>query len=181
MQRSYLELPRALLRAGVTLGLTLLAASELHAATVVALGASQTQGKGVSREDAFPAQLKALLKSKGIDVTVRNAGKNGDTAHHMLRRLDHLLDPDTPVVILQPGSNDARKGRGDETEANVGAMVQELRSRHIRVVMVPNRMFQNLPKGPDGQHLTVEGYSEPAHELLQGKRSTQARVIPRDC
>lgn len=75
MQRSYLELPRALLRAGVTLGLTLLAASELHAATVVALGASQTQGKGVSREDAFPAQLKALLKSKGIDVTVRNAGK----------------------------------------------------------------------------------------------------------
>lgn len=47
--------------------------------------------------------------------------------------------------------------------------------------MVPNRMFQNLPKGPDGQHLTVEGYSEPAHELLQGKRGTRARVIPRDC
>jgi lysophospholipase L1-like esterase len=35
------------------------------AATIVALGASNTYGKGVSRSNAYPAQLEALLRAQG--------------------------------------------------------------------------------------------------------------------
>jgi len=43
----------------------LLSAALADAATVVALGASNTFGKGVSRSQAYPAQLEALLRARG--------------------------------------------------------------------------------------------------------------------
>ena len=59
----------------------LLAAGALHAAPVmiVAFGGSNTFGKGVSRADAYPAQLERLLKADAIDAIVTNAGSNGIT------------------------------------------------------------------------------------------------------
>jgi acyl-CoA thioesterase-1 len=44
---------------------SLLLGGVAHAATVVALGASNTFGKGVSRSQAYPAQLEALLRARG--------------------------------------------------------------------------------------------------------------------
>jgi acyl-CoA thioesterase-1 len=44
---------------------------------VVALGASHTFGKGVSRGQDYPAQLQNLLTQKGLEVQVINAGVNG--------------------------------------------------------------------------------------------------------
>ncbi len=48
---------------------------------IVALGASNTSGRGqgshpggVSSNQAYPAQLEAMLRAKGIDAHVRNAG-----------------------------------------------------------------------------------------------------------
>lgn len=54
------------------------------AATIVALGASNTYGKGVARNQAYPAQLEAILRAKGSNVHVVNAGINGDTTEGML-------------------------------------------------------------------------------------------------
>ena len=39
---------------------------------IVALGASQTNGKGVSNSDAYPAQLERILKAEGYAVSVAN-------------------------------------------------------------------------------------------------------------
>jgi acyl-CoA thioesterase-1 len=71
-----------------------------HAATVVALGASNTFGKGVSRSQSYPAQLETLLRAKGLNVRVINAGVNGDTTGGMLGRLDRVVAKGTSVVIL---------------------------------------------------------------------------------
>lgn len=136
------------------------------ATTVVALGASNTYGKGVARSEAYPARLQALLEAKGQQVTVINAGINGDTTQGMLSRLDGVLTSDTRVVILQPGGNDARKGVGDTTQANVEEIKRRLAARSIRVVMLPNRMLGPLPHQADGQHLTPEGYAGLAAQLL---------------
>ena len=65
----------------------LFAAATAQPATVVALGASNTFGKGVSRSQAYPAQLEALLRGKGSNARVINAGINGDTTGGMLARL----------------------------------------------------------------------------------------------
>jgi acyl-CoA thioesterase-1 len=69
----------------------LLFASAAQAATVVALGASNTYGKGVSRGQAYPAQLEALLRARGLNARVINAGINGDTTGGMLARLNSAV------------------------------------------------------------------------------------------
>ncbi len=139
----------------------LLSTGVAHAATIVALGASNTFGKGVSRSQAYPAQLEALLRARGLNVHVINAGINGDTTGGMLARLDRVVPRGTSVVILQPGGNDRRKLAADNTPA----IRERLSAVGIKVVMLPNSMFHGLPHQPDGQHLTPEGYHLLAQEL----------------
>jgi acyl-CoA thioesterase I len=112
----------------------LLLGSVAHAATVVALGASNTFGKGVSRSQAYPAQLEALLRARGLSVRVINAGINGDTTGEMLARLDRVVPKATNVVILQPGGNDRRK-----LAADTPAIQSRLGAMGIKVVMLPKR------------------------------------------
>jgi acyl-CoA thioesterase I len=131
------------------------------AATIVALGASNTYGKGVARNQAYPAQLEAILRAKGASIHVVNAGINGDTTEGMLRRLDHAVPNGTGAVILQPGGNDRRKGSPDRTSE----IQSRLSARGIRVIMIANSTFRGLPHQPDGQHLTPEGYRMLAEQI----------------
>jgi acyl-CoA thioesterase-1 len=140
----------------------LLLGGAAHAATVVALGASNTFGKGVSRGQAYPAQLEALLRARGLRVRVINAGINGDTTGGMLARLGRVVPKGTDVVILQSGGNDRRKLAADNTPA----IQSRLGAIGIKVVMLPNGMLQGLPHQPDGQHLTPEGYHMLAGQLV---------------
>jgi acyl-CoA thioesterase-1 len=142
-------------------GISNFAAAPASAATVVALGASNTYGKGVARNQAFPAQLEAILRAKGLNVRVINAGINGDPTENMLRRLDSVVPKGTSVVILQPGGNDGRKGRPDRT----AEIESRLSAKGIRVIMLPNSAFHGMPHQPDGQHLTPEGYHMIAEQL----------------
>jgi acyl-CoA thioesterase-1 len=118
--------------------LVLLFSSPLEAAAlnIVAIGASNTSGFGVGAEAAYPAQLQVLLRKKGIQAKVTNAGVNGDTTSGMLRRLDNSVPKGTNLVILQPGGNDLRFGFSREQRAaNVATMVKRLRARDIRVIV----------------------------------------------
>ena len=137
-------------------------AGAAQAATVVALGASNTFGKGVARNQAYPAQLEALLRARGLNVHVVNAGINGDTTGGMLARLDHVVPKGTSVVILQPGGNDRRKLAPDQTSD----IQSRLSAMGVKVVMLPNGLLHGLPHQPDGQHLTPEGYHLLAEQLV---------------
>jgi acyl-CoA thioesterase-1 len=141
------------------------------AATIVALGASNTYGKGVARNQAYPAQLEAILRAKGANVRVVNAGINGDTTESMLARLDRAVPNGTSAVILQPGGNDRRKLRPDRT----ADIQSRLSARGIPVIMLANGMLRGLPHQPDGQHLTPEGY----HMLAESLASQVAGAIGR--
>lgn len=132
-----------------------------EAATIVALGASNTYGKGVARNEAYPAQLQAILKASGKSVRVINAGINGDTTEGMLNRLDRAVPNGTSLVILQPGGNDRRKGSADRTSD----IQSRLSARGIPVVMLSNSMLSGFPRQPDGIHLTPEGYQMLAKSL----------------
>jgi acyl-CoA thioesterase-1 len=161
------------LRSAKLVGLATLAAAMLvgagaaHAAAiVVALGASNTYGKGVARSEAYPAQLEALLRAKGHQARVVNAGINGDTTGGMLRRLDRAVPSGTTLVILQPGGNDRRKGTAGDRAGNIATIEQRLGARGIKVIVAENGMFRNLPHQPDGQHLTPAGYRMYAQALL---------------
>jgi acyl-CoA thioesterase I len=133
-----------------------------HAATVVALGASNTAGKGVSPGEAYPAQLESMLRARGFDVNVVNAGISGDTTGGMMARLESAVPKGTSVVILQPGGNDLRRGAPNYTSE----IRNRLRAMGVRVVMVPNGMFRDKPHQPDGIHLTPQGYRMVAAQLV---------------
>jgi len=145
------------------------------AVRIVALGASNTYGKGVERAQAYPAQLEALLRARGHAAEVINAGINGDTTAGMLARIDAAVPSGTSIVILQPGGNDRRKGEGSATAGNVATIEAKLRARGIRVIMLPNEMFRGLPHQADGQHLTPEGYRRLAAALLPGVTAAMGR------
>lgn len=103
---------------------------------IVAIGASNTTGFGVGEQNAYPAVLQALLRKKGIEANVINAGVNGDVTAGMLRRIDSAVPKDTDIVILQPGGNDLRFfGTKAARTANIAAMAQRMHARGIRVII----------------------------------------------
>jgi len=141
---------------------------------IVALGASNTAGRGqgnhpggVSPNQAFPAQLEAMLRAKGIDAHVRNAGIAGDTTGGMLRRMNSAVPSGTQIVILQPGGNDARRGVGGDTAANVAEMTSKLQARGIKVIRFEmNAYAPSSTRDPDGEHYNAQGHAAVAAGLL---------------
>jgi acyl-CoA thioesterase-1 len=151
-------------------------ASSANAASlnIVALGASNTAGMGkgnhpggVPRNQAFPAQLEAMLRSKGIDAHVRNAGIAGDTTAGMLRRMDSAVPNGTRIVILQTGGNDARQGAGGDTAANTAQITGKLEARGIKVILLNMGTYApSSTRDPDGEHYNAQGHAAVAAGLL---------------
>jgi len=139
-------------------------------AQVVALGASNTLGWGVSDGQSYPAQLQAMLQAKGSSLRVRNEGVPGNTTGEMLSRLASAVPDGTRIVILQFGTNDARMSIPPATrQANIASILEELRKRGIKSVQVDEMMDAALKDGlaqSDGIHLTAEGYRRIASALL---------------
>jgi len=96
------------LRFLLTLFAILAAAAAVKARTIhiVAFGDSATAGWLVPHEQAYPAQLQALLRKKGYDVTVANEGVNGDTTAGALMRFEAAIAPGTDIVLVELGTND---------------------------------------------------------------------------
>lgn len=137
-------------------------------AQIVAIGASNVAGRGVSSSDAWPAQLEGMLAAKGRNIHVTNAGINGDTNAGMLARLDSAVPEGTRIVLLDRyggGWNARRLGRGDQN-AELAAIEAKLRSRHIRVIpMWWNAVLRNYLQ-PDHIHFTPEGHRVVAAHML---------------
>ena len=70
---------------------------------IVALGASNTFGKGVSPDEAYPAQLERLLRAAGYDVVVKNEGTNGQTTADELGKLDSAVPDGVKAKNRPPG------------------------------------------------------------------------------
>ena len=136
---------------------------------IVALGASNTEGFGVSTWEAYPARLQALLKARGIEAEVINAGMSGDTTAGMLARLDAFMLDGTHLLILQPGTNDSRYGLAAGTSGNVAKIKARLDERGIKLIVIDNAFLGTLPDTemqPDGIHYTPAGYAILAERLL---------------
>jgi acyl-CoA thioesterase I len=138
------------------------------AMNIVALGASNTSGWGVGAQKAYPAQLEAMLRARGYDAHVTNAGVNFDTTSGMLRRLDSAVPLGTSIVILNPGGNDLRFfGSKQQRAANIAAIVERLRTRHIKVIVFENTIVPEADYQWDGVHFSSEGHTLVAAHLMQ--------------
>jgi acyl-CoA thioesterase-1 len=108
-----------------------------------------------------------MLRARGINAEVINAGINGDTSCGMMVRMDSAVPPGTQIVILQPsGRNDRRKGCGG-LQGNVAKMRSRLAARGIKAVHMS--FMGELKRGyqqPDGIHLSAEGHTKAAAMIL---------------
>jgi acyl-CoA thioesterase I len=144
------------------------------AAQIVALGASNTQGKGVSPSETRPAVLESMLHARGRNTHVVNAGISGDTAGGMLARLDSSVPVGTTLVILNFGGNDFSRSRRSggliSLEARQGNIVKILGELHRRRTIEADGIINSARAAGmvqvDGIHLTVAGHRGVASQLI---------------
>jgi acyl-CoA thioesterase I len=131
---------------------------------IIALGASNTAGKGVGSSAAWPAQLAGMLRAKGYDISMTVDGVSGDTSAGILRRAD-TIPAGTQVVLFDTGRSNDRKSGVTEAghEANVAQIASRIRARGATPIMVS---YQGIPRQPDGIHLTVAGHARVATQLV---------------
>ena len=151
-----------------------IAASGAASITIVALGTSNTRGRGLSAPEAYPAQLQAMLRAKGHDVQVINMGVNGDTSAGMLARLNSVPSGTRLVLLEVWPNNEARRGITNTTD-NVAAIHTRLAARNIKVIDVYS-IFQgehaaagaagNLIATPAGPHLNAVAYGHAAAQIV---------------
>lgn len=133
---------------------------------VVAFGDSLYAGYGLERGESLPDELQGLLRARGLNARVVNAGVSGETTAGGRQRLAFVLDgqPRKPdLVVLGLGGNDLlRQIPPAETRANLQAMLDELRSRGIPMVLTGIVAPLNL--GPDYADAFNAIYPELAKE-----------------
>ena len=115
---------------------------------LLAFGDSLTAGYGLDQGLGFAPQLQGMLRRHGIAAKVVDGGVSGDTTEAGKARLGWTLDglerkPD--LVILELGANDMLRGLDPSlSEANLDAMLAELKRREIPVLLAGMRGAPNL-------------------------------------
>lgn len=142
--------------------------------TIVALGTSNTRGRGIPPQQSYPAQLQAVLRAKGDNVRVINMGVNGDTTAGMLRRLNSVPSG-TRLVLLEYWPLNESRGGITNTDANLAAIHARLAARNIKIIEMTG-IFQNAHRAanrsgdtistPAGPHLNAAAYGQVAAQVL---------------
>jgi acyl-CoA thioesterase-1 len=158
---------------------------------IVALGDSNTAGWGVGQANAFPSQLNAMLRRRGYNARIANAGVSGDTFGGMLSRLNTSVPTGTRLVIVQGGYNDLIRGTPrDVIIARMQGILAQLRARRVSAVLcgfffpewdavgrklaaqygarfVPgSTCYSPKHTGPDRLHMSAEGHTVVAQRLV---------------
>ena len=148
-----------------------IAAVNPASAQIVALGHSAVHGN-VSESEMWPAVLEGLLRAKGSQVHVANAGVWGETTDATLARTPTAVPAGTKLVILCDNpANDVRHNMSPiKAMENIAAIKSQLKARGIRVVDVWGTYMSVLRQpggaGPDGRHLSVEGNRKMAAAVV---------------
>jgi acyl-CoA thioesterase I len=141
----------------------MVASTGFASAQIVALGHSAARGH-VAESEMWSTVLEGMLRARGSQVHVLNAGVNGETTADELARVDSAVPEGTRIVILTiNGFNDARKlgGGAADAEKNIAAIKSKIRARGIRIVDAMGLYISVLRQPgmvlPDHVHLNAEG------------------------
>jgi acyl-CoA thioesterase I len=146
--------------------------SGAHAAAIniLAIGASNTNGKGVESSQAWPAVLESMLRKKGYDAHVAVNAENGITSQEILGLTDSI-PAGTRIVIFDTGIGNDR--RHDVSPAvsreNERKIERSIRAHGAIPVKVPygNPGLNRFSKQADGEHFTPESHRKIAAILTR--------------
>jgi len=139
---------------------------------ILALGASNTNGKGVSASEAWPAQLQSMLRAKGYDATVTVNAVNGDTSAGVFGRTNAIPAGTQVVAFDTGGDNDLLHGVAGETEANRAKIISAIRAHGAMPISVPYHALIGPQRSggagyqADGIHLTAQPHRKVAAYLV---------------
>jgi len=118
--------------------------------TILCFGNSITAGYGLDPGLAYPNVLEQILKDKGHNYRVINAGLSGETSAGGLTRIDWVLQNKIDVFILELGANDGLRGLPlIQTKSNLQSIIQKVVKKYpeaqivIAGMMVPPNMGQD--------------------------------------
>ncbi len=157
----------------------LIFAINAHAETtrIVAIGASNTSGYAVGASNAYPAVLERLLKAKGYDVNVVNAGVTAETSAGTLSRVDSAVSPGTKIVIYDVGGgNDRDSGAGGGTAANTAQIAARIRARGAIAINASKASVVGSETG--NPSAWIQG--DPHHHITaQSQAKLAASLVPK--
>jgi acyl-CoA thioesterase-1 len=162
----------------VALGLlAFIGAARADTIRIVALGASNTSGVAVGASNAYPAVLERLLRDKGYDVSVANAGVTGDTSAGILSRVDSAVPQGTKVVVFDVGGgNDKDTGAAGQTAANKAAIEQKIRARGAKPIFAG--VAANLGNQQTNPSAYIPG-DKHYHVTVQSQARLAAILLPK--
>lgn len=134
---------------------------------VLAIGASNTAGKGVGSALAWPAQLETMLRAKGYDASVTVNAINGDNSSGILSRLQSAITPGTQVVVYDLGrANDHKLSmKRAQTATNDAEIAGYIRAHGAQPIKVPYD-GGGFERQADGKHLTEASHARVAAMLV---------------
>lgn len=121
---------------------------EIKQKFIVTFGDSLYAGYNLETGEGLAPELERQLEAGGASIAVHSAGVSGDTTAAGLSRLAFVLDnlkrkPDLVMVGL--GGNDMLRGVGyEQTEANLTAIMEELKKRNIKPMITGMIAAPNL-------------------------------------
>lgn len=122
-----------------------LASPASAAQKLLVLGDSLTAGYNLPPGDAYPAQLEAALKARGVNMPVINAGVSGDTTAAGLARLDWALAEKPTHVVVALGANDMLRGLSPEqARQNLDAIITQIKQAGVKVMLAGMLAAPNL-------------------------------------
>lgn len=115
---------------------------------ILAFGNSLFAGYDLAEEDGYPERLEEVLRARGINARVIDAGVSGDTTAAGLQRIGFVLDQleDKPdLALLELGGNDLlRQLSPQQTRENLSGILDELAARDIPVLLMGMRAPPNM-------------------------------------
>ena len=120
---------------------------------ILGFGDSLMAGYDLAEEEGYPERLEAVMRGRGINARVIDAGVSGDTTAAGAQRIAFVLDnlgevPDLAIVEL--GGNDLLRGLPpEESRRNLEVILNALAERDIPVVLMGMRAPPNA--GPQFQ------------------------------
>jgi acyl-CoA thioesterase-1 len=103
---------------------------------IACFGDSLTQGYGLDRDEALPAQLERMLGERGVRARCLNHGVSGDTAADGLARIDAVLADRPDAAVVAFGANDCFLAEPvDRVRTTLARIIETFLARSIPVLL----------------------------------------------
>lgn len=149
--------------------IALCGAASAKTINILAIGASNTAGRGVSDNEAWPAVLESILRRKGYDAHVTVRAANGLTSTQIMGYTSSI-PAGTQIVIFDTGASSDRRHNISLSlsAANQTEIVRRIGEHGAVPIKAPygDASRGSYPKQGDGEHFTPAGHRMIAERLV---------------